>query len=120
MEEAIEAHARARDLYGEVGDHRGEAKAWLGLGEVLRDAGRVEDAIEAFSRSLENFRGLEDWYRQGQVLQILAGAHEEVHRTADARLAYLRAADAFARAHASDEADRVRTRAAALDEPPTR
>ncbi|MGX1494948.1 SAV_2336 N-terminal domain-related protein [Streptomyces tendae] len=120
VEEAGAAYSRARDLYEEVGDRRGAAGAWVGVGAALRKAGRVEEAIAAFRRSVEVIRGSEEWYLQGQVLQFLASANQEVHRTADARTAYLQAADAFTRAHASHEADRVRNLAAALDEPTTR
>ncbi|MFI1422603.1 SAV_2336 N-terminal domain-related protein [Streptomyces sp. NPDC020731] len=118
--EAIDAHTRARDLYRAVGDRHGEGRAWNNLGMALREAGRVDEETEAYGRSLELFRGFEDRYGEGRTLHNLARAHEAARRPAEARAAYLQAADAFTRANAPDEAAQVRTRAAVLDDSPTR
>ncbi|MFD7767116.1 tetratricopeptide repeat protein, partial [Streptomyces sp. NPDC059787] len=90
------------------------------LGMALREVGRAEEETEAYGRSLELFRGFEDRYGEGRTLHNLARAHEAAHRPAEARAAYLQAADAYTRANAPAEAAQVRTRAAALDDSPTR
>ncbi|MFF9484072.1 tetratricopeptide repeat protein [Streptomyces sp. NPDC014676] len=115
--EAIDAHTRVINMYQDITDRQGEGRAWHNLGSGLRVAGRVEEAIEAYGKDLEICREFEDWYGEGQTLYNLARVHEDVHRPAEARAAYLRAADAFTRANAPTEAAQARTHAAALDTP---
>ncbi|MFE4051750.1 tetratricopeptide repeat protein [Streptomyces sp. YIM B13518] len=117
--EAVDAHRRACDLCRAVGDRPGEASAWYNLGLALQAAGRVKEEIEAYGKSLGCGRELEDWYGEGQTLLNLAVAHEAAHHPAEARAAYLQAADAFTRANAPAEASRARTWAAELDTTPT-
>ncbi|WP_257041199.1 tetratricopeptide repeat protein [Streptomyces sp. TLI_55] len=114
--EAIEAHTRARDLYRATGDRHREGLAWYNLGLALWHTGRVEEAIEAYGKDLQICREFEDWYGEGHTLHNLALAHEESHHPAEARSAYLQAADAYTRANAPTEAARVRNRAAELPE----
>lgn len=72
--EAIDALTRARDLFQAVDDRHREATACNNLGLALREAGRVEEVIEAFEKGLEVCRRFEDWYGAGRTLYSLAGA----------------------------------------------
>ncbi|WP_338118958.1 tetratricopeptide repeat protein [Streptomyces tendae] len=115
VDEAIDAHTRARDLYQTTEDRHREAGAWNNLGLALRRAGRKEGAIEAYGKALQICGEFEDWYGAGQALHNLALTHEVTRHPAEARTAYLQAADAFARANAHVKAARARRRAANLD-----
>ncbi|MFJ5302057.1 ATP-binding protein [Streptomyces sp. NPDC088350] len=114
VERAIEAHVQARDLFRAVGDRRGEAMAWHNLGSALQTAGRADEAIETFGQSLEIGREFEDWYGEGQTHYNLALTHKAANHPAEARTAYLRAADAYARANAPTEAANARSHADSL------
>ncbi|WP_078973470.1 tetratricopeptide repeat protein [Streptomyces sp. MMG1533] len=113
VEEAIKAFTRARDLSHAAGDRHGEGRAWNNLGNALRKS-RGKQAIEAYSEALEIHREFEDWYGAGRTLSNLARAHKAAHRPAEARTAYLRAAEAFTRANAPEEASRAQSAAHAL------
>ena len=108
----------AQEAAHRAGDHRREAMTWNNLGLALREAGRVEDAIEAFGKDLEICREFEDWYGEGLNLYNLARTLVAAHRPAEAGTAYLQSADAYTRANAPAEAANARTQAAALDDPP--
>ncbi|WP_371601076.1 tetratricopeptide repeat protein [Streptomyces sp. NBC_00564] len=109
--ESIEAHTRARDLHQAAGDRHREAIAWHNLGVALDEAGRVAEAVEGCGKALEVYREFEDWYRTGHVLHNLALIHKAAGHPAEARTCWLQAADAFAQAGDTAEADRARTRA---------
>ncbi|WP_369233188.1 tetratricopeptide repeat protein [Streptomyces sp. R21] len=111
VEESIDAHARARHLSQAAGDRHSESGAWNNLGIALQQTGRAEKAIEAYGTGLEICREFEDWYRAGLILGNLARAHEAAHRPAEARAAWLQAADAFTQASATEEAAKARTQA---------
>ncbi|MEV6479467.1 tetratricopeptide repeat protein [Streptomyces sp. NPDC051576] len=113
-EEAIEAHTRALDLYQAVGDRLREGTAWSNLGSAFRDSGRVEEAIRSQQIAWEIFQEFEDWYRAGAALHNLALAHETANSPAEARIHWLRAADAFTGANAPDMAAAAQSRADAL------
>ncbi|QIJ64803.1 tetratricopeptide repeat protein [Streptomyces sp. JB150] len=117
-EEAIDAHTRARDLCRAIGNRPREAGVWNNLGVALLAAGRPDEAIEAYGKALEIYREFKDWYRAGTSLRNLAATHVIVHRPAEARTCFLRAADAYARADAAEEAARARAWADALTEDP--
>lgn len=65
VEETIDAHTRARDLFQAAGDRHREGMAWNNLGVALRQAGRAGEAIEAYGKDLEICREFEDWYGTG-------------------------------------------------------
>ncbi|WRY95646.1 tetratricopeptide repeat protein [Streptomyces sp. NBC_00481] len=117
MDEAIAAHIRARDLYQAAGNRQGEARAWNNLGLALQETGRVEEAIKAYDKDLEVCQEFEDWYGAGQTLENLALAYDDAHRPMEARAHYLRAADAFTRANATDRATQARAYASSLEKP---
>ncbi|SHL00532.1 Tetratricopeptide repeat-containing protein [Nocardiopsis flavescens] len=83
VEEAINAHTRARDLHQQVGGAHGEATAWNNLGTALEQVRRFGEAIDAFARSMELFRavGDNDWAAIAQQniaeIQQGPGAHDE-------------------------------------------
>ncbi|PTM87741.1 tetratricopeptide repeat protein [Streptomyces sp. VMFN-G11Ma] len=116
--EAVEAAVRARDLFQAVGDRHLEAIACHNLGGVLRQAGKAKEAVKPLAKALEIFQELQDWSNVALTLGSIARAHEAAHRPAEARTAYLRAADAWTRANAPAKAARARTRAADLDAHP--
>jgi len=101
-----------------AGDRQHESIAWNNLGSALQDAGQVDEAVEAYGKSLEIRWEFEDWYGAGLTYCNLAVTYEVVHGTAEARTAYLQAAEAFTRANAPDRATAARTRAAALEANP--
>ncbi|GHF20126.1 tetratricopeptide repeat protein [Streptomyces fumanus] len=115
MTEAIDASIRARDLYQALGDRHREATAWINLGTALAMARRVEEAIEAYEQALKAHQESEDWYGQAQALYNLALAHTAADRHAQVRALYLRAADAYALAHAPAEAAKAKAAAEALE-----
>ncbi|MFD7303828.1 ATP-binding protein [Streptomyces pharetrae] len=116
IEEAIKAHTRALGLFQAQGDRHTEADAWGNLGIALRQSGREKEAIEASATALAIYQEFEDWYRVGITLHNLAVAHLAALRPADARVHWLRAADAYADANAPTESAAARTAAETLRE----
>ncbi|MFI5568966.1 tetratricopeptide repeat protein [Streptomyces sp. NPDC051740] len=114
--EAIDAHSRARDLYQAAGDRHGEGRAWHNLGSALYETGQMEEAIKAYGKDLKICREFEDWYGEGRTLANLALVHEAAPHPAEARAAYLQAADAYTRANALTEAAQARAYAAGQTE----
>lgn len=84
------------------GDRHNEAKMAINLGNVLRGAGRMEEATHASVGHVEVFREYEDWYGLGQALYNVGNVHRDAQRPEEARALYLQAADAFTRANAPD------------------
>ncbi|RPE40605.1 tetratricopeptide (TPR) repeat protein [Streptomyces sp. Ag109_O5-1] len=97
-DEAIEAHARARELF-KAGEYReGEANAWNNLGSALREAGRVEEAIETLSRSRDLHAAAGNRHREAMAWNSLGWALYEAGRTEGAIEALIRARDLHAAA----------------------
>ncbi|MFJ3658271.1 SAV_2336 N-terminal domain-related protein, partial [Streptomyces nigra] len=84
VEEAIEAHVHARDLYASVGDRRGEAGVSVSLGEVLRLAGRVEEAIEAYRHAGDLYASVGDSRGEAGTWAGLGDAMREAGRVEEA------------------------------------
>ncbi|MFF3499278.1 tetratricopeptide repeat protein [Streptomyces sp. NPDC003247] len=84
VEEAAEAHIRARDLFRLEGDLRHEGMAWNNLGGCLREAGRTEEAIEAHIRARDLFRAVDDRHHEGTAWNNLGIALEAVGRAEEA------------------------------------
>jgi tetratricopeptide (TPR) repeat protein len=116
-QEGIHALTHARDMHRAVGNRYSEGRAWLNLGGALHDDCPA-DAIEASRTAREILREFEDWYAEAKALENLALAHTAAQHPAEARIAYLQAADAYTRVNALTEASRSRARAAALADPP--
>ncbi|MGW0835633.1 tetratricopeptide repeat protein [Streptomyces prunicolor] len=93
VEEAVEAHTRARDLFQAVGDRTDEAIAWNNFGLALREAGRVAEAIEAHTRARDLHQTIEDRHREAIAWNYLAIALVGAGRGAEAFEALTRARD---------------------------
>jgi tetratricopeptide (TPR) repeat protein len=110
-EEAIEAHTRARTVYEDIGDRGRQAAAANSVGITLHRAGRNREAVDAFNAALLLHQELDDWYETGSVLHNLALLHDVTGDPAAARGYWVRAAEAFERAHAPTEAAEALNRA---------
>ncbi|MGW3242783.1 tetratricopeptide repeat protein [Streptomyces sp. NPDC001070] len=55
-DESLDAHQRAVDVFGGLGDIHGQATAWNNLGMALRGHGELGSAEEAGKRSVVLFR----------------------------------------------------------------
>ncbi|MFI6489784.1 ATP-binding protein [Streptomyces sp. NPDC050564] len=95
VEEAIEAHTRARDVFLATGDRYREGRVWDSLGLALREAGRVEEAIEAHTRARDVFLATGDRHREPHAWDNLGNALREAGRVEEAIEAHTRARDVF-------------------------
>ncbi|AZP23549.1 tetratricopeptide repeat protein [Streptomyces aquilus] len=95
VEEAVQAHTRARDLYQDVGDRSGEAGAWSGLGLALREAGGVEEAVQAHTRARDLFQAVGDRTREAVAWNNLGVALREAGGVEEAVQAHTRARDLY-------------------------
>ncbi|MDN3024941.1 tetratricopeptide repeat protein [Streptomyces sp. S.PB5] len=94
-EEAVEAHARARNLFRDVGDRHREASAWDNLGNALQDAGQTEEAIEAHTRARDLHRAVRDRHREATAWNNLGNALRKAGRAGEAVEAHSRACDLY-------------------------
>src|SRR5690606_35608936 len=62
LEEAVDAHCRARALSTDAGDRHGTALAWHNLGLVWMDRKEYERALIAFGRARALFGDVGDWH----------------------------------------------------------
>jgi tetratricopeptide (TPR) repeat protein len=85
FEDALVAYDRAALLQRRIGDRAREALAWDATGELHRELGRFEEAIELHIRAAEVFRSLEVRWPQATSLVGLAGAQRAagLHASAD-------------------------------------
>ncbi|MGW0708822.1 tetratricopeptide repeat protein [Streptomyces sp. NPDC002643] len=95
VEEAIDAHAHARDLFEAAGHREGEAAAWDGLGIVLRKAGRVQEAIDAHSRAADLHRAAGSIRREAIAWGNLGSALQKAGQTEEAIEAHTLARELF-------------------------
>ncbi|MDX3495658.1 tetratricopeptide repeat protein [Streptomyces turgidiscabies] len=91
VEEAINAHTRARDLYQGVMARTGESAAWNNLGLALRQADRVEEAIDAYARARDLCQAVGDRHREGTTWNNLGLALRQADRVEEAIDAHTRA-----------------------------
>jgi len=115
--QASDVFLQARALYRKAGDRLGEARACQNLGAALTESDQLDEAIQTFHESLRLRQGFEDWYGEAETHINLALAHTKTGQLAQARAAYLQAADAYTRANAPTEATKARASAAALPLP---
>ena len=94
-EQAIDAHARARDLHQAVGDRSREAGAWDNLGIALRQAGRAEEAIDAHTCARDLFQVVGDRLRGAGAWDNLGSALRQAGRAEEAIDAHTCARDLF-------------------------
>ncbi|WP_405648645.1 tetratricopeptide repeat protein [Streptomyces sp. NBC_00019] len=95
LEEAIDAHRNAHELYKDLAEHRGEANALNNLGIALRRTGRVEEAIKAHSRARDINHTAEDSQRLGSSWGNLGIALREAGRVDEAIAAHTRALELY-------------------------
>ncbi|WP_019060791.1 tetratricopeptide repeat protein [Streptomyces prunicolor] len=95
VEEAVEAHTRARDLCQAVGDRDGEADAWDNLGLALRQVGRVEEAVEAHTLARDLCQAVGDRHGEAGSWNNLGLALVEADRVEEAVEAQTQARDLY-------------------------
>jgi len=95
VEEAIEAHNRARDLYRAAGYRTREASAWDNLGCALRQAGWAEDAVNAHIRARDLHQAEGDRRGEAMAWDNLGFALGEAGRVGESIDARTRARDLF-------------------------
>jgi tetratricopeptide (TPR) repeat protein len=93
VEEAGEAHIRARDLFQAVGDRHREAIAWTSLGGTLQLTGRTEEAMDAHTQARDLFQTVGDRHREAITWTSLGSALQQTGRTEEAINAHTRACD---------------------------
>jgi tetratricopeptide (TPR) repeat protein len=112
LDGAANAYMNAADTFRKVGDRHGEAGAWNNTGQVLVDAGQFEMAFKAFWVSNGAYAELGAWYEAGEARWNLALLLEANDQFAEAKGAWLSAADAFDLGGAEEDAAKARSRAA--------
>ncbi|NEQ47513.1 MAG: CHAT domain-containing protein [Leptolyngbya sp. SIOISBB] len=75
LQEALQSWERALEIYREVKDLQGEARALGNLGIVASNLGRYQQAIELYEQSLAIKRGLGDLEGQGVTLENLGDVY---------------------------------------------
>ncbi|SOD83603.1 tetratricopeptide repeat protein [Streptomyces sp. Ag109_G2-15] len=93
VEEAIDAHTRARDLYQALDDVHGEASAWDLLGYALREVGRAGEAIDAHTRARDVYQALDNLQGEAEAWDYLGLALRDVGRVGEAIDAHIRSRD---------------------------
>jgi len=115
LDEAIDAHQRAGDLFRETGDRHGEGMSWNNLGLTLEQVGRFEEAIDAHQRDIAICDEFSDRYGKAQTLNDLGGVHAKLDQLERAREAWTEAVELYDGVGAMEEADQVRQQLADLD-----
>jgi tetratricopeptide (TPR) repeat protein len=84
MEESVPYFEQALELYGELGDEAGEARAANNVAQAYVDLRRFDDALSAAQRSLAIQRLKGNRYLEGVALGILGRACRELGRFEEA------------------------------------
>ncbi|WKX12718.2 tetratricopeptide repeat protein, partial [Streptomyces sp. NL15-2K] len=85
----------AREAAHRTGDRHREAIAWNDLGLALREAGQVEEAIDAHTHARDAFQAVGDRHDEGMAWHNLGGALRKADRVEKAVDALTRARDLF-------------------------
>ncbi|WP_326720590.1 tetratricopeptide repeat protein [Streptomyces sp. NBC_00243] len=85
----------ALEAAGRLGDRTDEANAWIGLGNALRGAGRVADAIDALTCARDLHQAVGDRQREAIAWGNLGLALREAGRVAETVDAHTRARDLY-------------------------
>lgn len=93
VEEAIEAHSRARELCHAAQNDRREATAWNNLGTDLQEMGRVEEAIYAHTRARDLHKASGNRHSEAGAWNNLGLALLDAARTEEAIDAQIHARD---------------------------
>ncbi|WP_405990586.1 tetratricopeptide repeat protein [Streptomyces sp. NBC_00986] len=110
LNEAIAAHTRARDWYAALDDSHSEALASLNLACTLLDLDRNEEGLEAARRARDLYEACDDWFGVGDALTNIGAAHSAQLLLREAADAWIRAAHAYDRSGAAEEAASARRR----------
>ncbi|MFD8575961.1 tetratricopeptide repeat protein, partial [Streptomyces virginiae] len=114
-DEALAAHATARDLNQAAGNTHSQAITWNNTGTALRALHRHGEAVAAGRRAAEAFESFADFTRAGEALGELATSLEAGGAGADeVRATWLRSAGAYDRAGATVKRDESRAKAEAV------
>ncbi|MFE1883137.1 hypothetical protein [Streptomyces diastatochromogenes] len=111
LDAAANGYMDAADIFGELGDRHGEARAWTSTGQALLDAGQFQMALQAFADCDAAYSELEAWHEAGEVRWNIALLLESHDHVAESKKAWLSAADAFSRADAKEDEAKARERA---------
>ncbi|MFI2764375.1 tetratricopeptide repeat protein [Streptomyces echinatus] len=95
MDEAMDAHSRARDLCQAAGHRIPEAAAWDGLGISLGHAGRLAEATDAHVRARDLYRAAGNQHGEAHAWGNLGNALTRANRDAEAIDAYTHTRDLF-------------------------
>ncbi|MGI5378315.1 tetratricopeptide repeat protein [Streptomyces sp. CA-251387] len=95
VEEAIDAHTQARDLFQATENRYGEGIAWNNLGLALREAGRAGKAIDAHTQARDLYQAAEDRNSEAMAWNNLGSALREAGRAGEAIDAHTRARALF-------------------------
>ncbi|MFD4555829.1 tetratricopeptide repeat protein [Streptomyces sp. NPDC058469] len=95
MEEAMDAHTRARDLYQTAGDRHLKAITWNNLGNALQQTGQAEEANDAHTRARDLFQTAGDRHLEATAWNNLGGALRGLGRVEEAVEAYEKALDGY-------------------------
>ncbi|CQR61688.1 Regulatory protein AfsR [Streptomyces leeuwenhoekii] len=95
FDDSITVSRAAQQAAHRAGDRDGEAGAWNNLGLALREAGRVEEAIDAHTRDLDLCQAAGDRHGGATAWHSLGSALEEAGRVEEAIDAHTRARDLF-------------------------
>ena len=106
--ESLRWYDRSLELKAMGGDTLGQARTWNNVVVLHGEQGATDKAIEAAKRAAELFASVFAWHDAGNAWLTLARLHEGRREYTDANTALLTAIDAYTRAHAVDEVQRVK------------
>ncbi|MEV6498315.1 tetratricopeptide repeat protein [Streptomyces prunicolor] len=93
VQEVVEAHTRARDLFRAVGDREDETIAWNNLGIALREVGQVQEAVEAHTQARDRYQTIGDRLGEARAWTNLGIALGEAGQVTEAIEAHTCARD---------------------------
>ncbi len=91
LQEAFERYRESRELYSEVGDEIGKAKASLGIGFVLSSLGESEGALKAFQEAQSIFEEKGEIFQQARTLNNIGWLYDSIEDKSKALEYYARA-----------------------------
>jgi tetratricopeptide (TPR) repeat protein len=106
--DSLRWYDRSLELKVMGGDTLGQARTWNNIVVLHGEQGAAEKAIEAATRAAELFTSVFAWFDAGNAWLTAARLHEERLEYADANTALLTAIDAYTRAYAVDDVQRVK------------
>ncbi|MET8446498.1 tetratricopeptide repeat protein [Streptomyces sp. NPDC005209] len=95
IDDAIDAHTRARDLFHTAEERHREAIAWNNLGNALQSAGRTTEAIDALAHARDLYDAVEDRHGEAMSWNNLGIALRTAGREDEAIGAHTRARDLY-------------------------